>query len=93
MLINCLDDGYVVENESRVDKENRWESIKKEILDAYLNNNFQENRATKKGDLSMMINFYLKLIALIELLILMIEFLQDTLENVCHQKFCVEKCQ
>ena len=51
LLISCLDDGYVVENESRIDKEGRWEDIKQEILEAYLNNNFKENRAIRKENL------------------------------------------
>lgn len=51
LLINCLEDGYVVANESRIDDYGNWQNIESEILDAYLNNNFNEFRALKKSNL------------------------------------------
>ncbi len=52
LLINGLDDGFCVTNESRIDVNNRWEEIHKSLLDAFLNHHFDEFRAIKKSNLS-----------------------------------------
>lgn len=47
ILINCLDDGFKVSNETRIDNQNKWENIEREILNAY-NGNYDEFRAVEK---------------------------------------------
>lgn len=51
LLINALDDGFLVLNETRVDVHSRWEGIKDEILRAYLYGVFDEFRAIIKENL------------------------------------------
>ena len=48
LLINCLDDGFKVINEWRVDTQNKWESIQKEVLKAY-NGEYDEYRAIEQN--------------------------------------------
>lgn len=47
LLINCLDDGFEVSNEARVDNCDKWSDIEKEILNAY-RGKYNEFRAIKK---------------------------------------------
>lgn len=51
ILINCLDDGFEVANKTRADLEQKWETIKESILNAYFNGIFDEYRAVVKYDL------------------------------------------
>ena len=51
MLINCLDDGFSVVNEARVEVEQKWEEIRNRILNAYLNNICDEYSAILKLNL------------------------------------------
>lgn len=51
ILINCLDDGYSIVNKARIDSEQKWETIRQDILNAYLYDNFTEFRVIKKSNL------------------------------------------
>ena len=51
LLISCVDDGFVVSNETRVDDNENWGKIRDEIIDAYLHNNFSPHRAILKTNL------------------------------------------
>lgn len=80
LLINALDDGFLVLNETRVDVHSRWEGIKDEILRAYLYGVFDEFRAIIKINLSLVMSFCLRFC--IDLWILKGMFLQDILEKI-----------
>lgn len=47
LLINCLNDGFRVSNEARIDDENRWQDIEKEIISAY-RGQYDEFRAIQR---------------------------------------------
>lgn len=48
LLINCLDDGFELKNELRIDVNNNWKNISKEIIDS-LNGKENEYRAVRKN--------------------------------------------
>ncbi len=48
LLINCLEDGFVVANETRSEVEGKWQQIENEVLNAYLHGAYSEFRALKR---------------------------------------------
>lgn len=48
LLINCLDDGFKISNETRVADGDKWMPIEKQILKAFFDNEYDEFRAISK---------------------------------------------